>query len=220
MGSPKTDISLVEVVASSVNKKLVLQGVDWKFYETLLKEFEDSNALHFAYNDGVLEIEMPTTEHEIPNRILQDLVTFIALEINLNVRNAGSTTYRKKSKAKGVEPDTCFYIQSEPQVRGQLNIDTQKFPPDLVIEVDVTSPSLDKLPIYAALNVPEVWLYKGKRVEFLRLVGKQYEEIENSSALPILNSATATEFLNKGLTMSSSEWFRAVREWAREQQSK
>ena len=208
-------LTLKEMALSAINQKLILQGVGWDFYEQILKEFEDSNALHFAYDNGFLEVEVPTTKHEIPNRILQDFVTFIAVERGIDVRNAGSTTFRQKSKAKGVEPDTCFYIQNEPKIRGKLEIDLQKDPPpDLVIEVDVSHPSLDKLPIYAALGVPEVWLYKGERVIFLKLVGNDYQEIENSLALPILNSQTATEFLNKGLSQSSSVWFREIREWA------
>ena len=212
-----TEISLTDVVASSINKKLIVQGVSWDSYEDILKGFENSNALHFAYDNGDLEIEMPSRKHEKLNRLLAKLIELICEELEIDVDNGGSTTYRNKSKAKGVEPDTCFYIQTEPQVRGQLEIDTQKLPPDLVIEVDVTSPSLDKLPIYAALNVPEVWLYKGERVEILQLVVGNYQEIENSLALPVLNSATITEFLDKGLIESSSQWFRAVREWAQNQ---
>ena len=212
-----TEISLTDVVASSINKKLIVQGVSWDSYEDILKGFENSNALHFAYDNGDLEIEMPSRKHEKLNRLLAKLIELICEELEIDVDNGGSTTYRNKSKAKGVEPDTCFYIQTEPQVRGQLEIDTQKLPPDLVIEVDVTSPSLDKLPIYAALNVPEVWLYKGERVEILQLVVGNYQEIENSLALPVLNSRTITEFLNEGLIESSSLWFRAVRKWAQKQ---
>jgi len=30
-------------------------------------------------------------------------------------------------------------------------------PPDLVIEIDIPSPSFSKLPIYADMGVPDVW---------------------------------------------------------------
>lgn len=206
--------SLKEMAQAAINQKLILQGVGWDFYERILEEFADSNALHFAYDDGFLEVEVPTPKHEFPNRILQDLVTFISVELGVDVVNAGSTTFRKRSKAKGVEPDTCFYIQNESQIRGKLEIDLQKDPPpDLAIEVDITSPSLNKLPIYAALGVPEVWLYKGNKVEFLKLVGAGYRKVEKSIALPLLSSEKATEFLQKGLQESSTKWFREVREW-------
>jgi Uma2 family endonuclease len=97
-----------------------------------------------------------------------------------------------------------------------INLDFDP-PPDLVIEVDVTSPSLNKLPIYAALGVPEVWLYKGRQVMFHRLIGNRYEPVERSLALPCLTGEQATEFLQRGLTESPTAWFRLVREWAQKQ---
>ncbi|HEX8566014.1 MAG TPA: Uma2 family endonuclease [Pyrinomonadaceae bacterium] len=214
-------LTLKEMALAAINQKLILQGVGWDFYEEILKEFEDSNALHFAYDDGFLEVEVPTLKHEKPNRILTRLVQIICDELQIDFINAGQTTFRKKSKAKGVEPDTGFYIQNESKVRELLEIDLQKDPPpDLVIEVDVTSPSLDKMPIYAALGVPEVWLYKGERVEFYKLESEDYREIENSIALPILSSGKATEFLQAGLSESSSKWFQMVRDWAKKAESK
>jgi Uma2 family endonuclease len=209
-------LTLKEMALAAINQKLILQGVGWDFYEEILKEFEDSNALHFAYDDGFLEVEVPTLKHEKPKGLLADLVKFICLELQIDYVDAGQTTFRKKSKAKGVEPDTGFYIQNESKVRGLLEIDLQKDPPpDLVIEVDVTSPLLDKMPIYAALGVPEVWLYKGEQVEFYRLEGEEYREIENSIALPILSGKQATELLLAGLSEGSSKWFQMVIDWAK-----
>ncbi len=143
------------------------------------------------------------------------MITTICVESDIDFRNVGSTTFRKRAKAKGCEPDTAFYIQNESFIRGLLEIDLSKNPPpDLVIEVDVTSPSLNKLPIYAALGVSEVWLYKGEKVVFYKLYGGVYQEISNSLSLPILSSEKTTEFLQKGLKESSSKWFKAVRRWA------
>jgi Uma2 family endonuclease len=213
-----SQMTLQEIVTIQVNQKLILQGVSWNFYEQLLKDFEDSNALHFAFDDGILEVEVPQFEHESANRALQNLVTTICLEKEIDFVNAGSTTFRKRAKAKGVEPDTAFYIQNEAEIRGKSNIDLQTEPaPDLVIEVDITSPSLNKMPIYASLGVPEVWLYKGEKVEFYKLTGEKYFKTQNSIALPILSSEKATEFLEKGLTESSTKWNKEVRNWANEQ---
>lgn len=206
--------SLKEMAQAAINQKLILQGVGWDFYERVLEEFADSNALHFAYDDGFLEIEMPLFEHERENRILQDLVATICIEREIEFINAGSTTFRKRAKMKGCEPDTAFYIQNEAQVRGLLEIDLQQYPPpDLVIEIDVTSPSLDKMPIYAALGVPEIWLFKGKSVVFFKLIGENYQIVFNSIALPILSSQKATELLKDGLKESALTWRRKIREW-------
>ncbi len=209
--------SLKEMAQAAINQKLILQGVGWDFYERILSEFEDSNALHFAYDDGFLEIEVPLFEHETANRILQNLVTAVCIEKEINLINAGSTTFRKRAKAKGVEPDTCFYIQNEPKVRGKIDINLENDPPpDLVIEVDIKSPSLNKMPIYAALGVGEVWLYEGEKVEFYKLYGEFYQQIPISVAFPFLSSEKATEFLHKGLKDSFLTWNKEVRNWVNE----
>ena len=211
-----TQLSLRDIAGLTVNQKLILQGIDWDLYEKILDEFKESNGLHFAYDDGFLEVEVPLAKHEIPIRLLSDLISIICVEKDIDVKNFGSTTFRKRAKAKGCEPDTAFYIQNEQFVRGKNDIDLSKDPPpDLVIEVDVTSPSLNKLPIYAALGIAEIWIYKGKNVEFLKLVGEDYCKINYSIALPMLSDKQATEFLEKGLAESSTKWIKEIRDWAK-----
>lgn len=211
------DLSLKDAAMMSVNQKLILHSVGWDFYERVLQQYENSNEVHFAYDDGFLEVEVPLYEHESVNRFLQNLITTICAEKEIDFINAGSTTFRQQAKAKGVEPDTAFYIQNESRIRGLKNLDlNQDPPPDLVIEVDVTSPSLNKMPIYAALGVSEVWLYKGEKVVFFKLYGGVYQETANSLALPFLDSLTVNNFLEKGLTKSSTKWIREIREWVKE----
>jgi Uma2 family endonuclease len=102
-------------------------------------------------------------------------------------------------------------------VRGKNDIHLSNDPPpDLVIEVDVTSPSLNKLPIYAAIGIAEIWIYKGKNVEFLKLVGEDYRKINQSIALPMLSDEKATEFLENGLIESSTKWIKKIREWSKD----
>lgn len=208
------DLSLKDAAMLAVNQKLILQSIGWDVYERILREYENSNGVHFAYDDGVLEVEVPLFEHERPTEILRDLITTICIEREIDYINAGSTTFLKRAKAKGVEPDTAFYIQNENQIRGLKKIDLdQDPPPDLVIETDLTSPSLNKMPIYAALGVPEVWLYKGDKVTFYILYGGVFRETEHSLALPFLDNQTINDFLQKGMQASSSKWIREIREW-------
>ena len=212
-----SQMTLKEVAMLQVNQRLILQGISWDFYEQLLNEFESSNALHFAYDNGILEVEVPLGKHEIPIRLLADLVSNLCVEKDIEVRNVGSTTFRKRAKAKGIEPDTAFYIQNAARVSGLLDLDLSKNPfPDLAIEVDVTSPSLNKMPIYAGLGISEIWLYKGKNVEFLQLIGEKYVPIKSSIALPFLSSEKATEFLQNGLKETFNKWVKDVRKWANE----
>jgi Uma2 family endonuclease len=88
-------------------------------------------------------------------------------------------------------------------------------PPDLVIEVDITSPSLDRFPIYVHFGVPEVWRYDGERVVVYELRDTKYVEVANSLALPWFTSDILTRLVEQGLTMRRTSWARKVREWAR-----
>jgi hypothetical protein len=87
----------------------------------------------------------------------------------------------------------------------------------LLIEVDITSLSLNKFPIYAQIGVPEVWRYDGGQVHIFQLVGGQYVDVEHSVALPLLTGAMATRFLEESMELRSTAWLRRVREWARTQ---
>ncbi len=84
-----------------------------------------------------------------------------------------------------------------------------------MIEVDITSPSLDKLPLYAAIGVPEVWRYDGEHVTILTLQSERYVSAAQSVVLVPLNSEVVTQFLHDSMHMRSTVWLRQVRAWAR-----
>jgi hypothetical protein len=48
--------------------------------------------------------------------------------------------------------------------KGNLELDCGSPVPDLVVEVDITSPSLEKPPICYCLGIPEVWRHDGERL--------------------------------------------------------
>jgi len=85
---------------------------------------------------------------------------------------------------RGLEPDKCFYIQNESAVRDRDEYDADiDPPPDLVIEVDVTSLSIKRMPVYAGFHVPEIWRWIENRLEIYRLVDAAYVQVEKSAAL-------------------------------------
>jgi Uma2 family endonuclease len=203
-------------LAAPPGQNVLLQGVSWRLYDQMLADVGDSHSVHLAFDNGLLEISVLTPYHEVPNRILSILVEVVCLEKGISALNFGSATLRSEAALKGCEPDTAFYIQSEPAVRGRLAINLEfDPPPDLVIEVDYTSPSLSKLPIYASLGVPEVWLSEGRQVEFYKLVRNSYRKVRHSLALPFLDRETVAGFLQSGLAEERIKWLRQVQEWAR-----
>ena len=137
--------------ASSV----ILNGVSWQTFKTLMAEVGDGRPWRIAYDRGTLEIRMPLTEHEEPKKILlANFVEVIADELEMEVRQLGALTLEREDLTRAVEPDTCFYIQNESRVRSRREINLPNDPPDLVIESDYTSSSINKFVIYGSMGVP------------------------------------------------------------------
>jgi Uma2 family endonuclease len=148
-------------------------------------------------------------------------VEILAAELGTDVYDLGSTTFRREDLERGFEPDSCFYIENEERVRGKARIDLAVDPPpDLVIEIDIISPSFSKLPIYAQIGVPEVWRYDGERLKILVLEGSEYAETTESTVVPPVTSNVLSNFMEKSTTTKRTVWLEAVREWARNDSQK
>ena len=72
--------------------------------------------------------------------------------------------------------------------------------------MDVTRSSIPKLPIYAALGVPEVWHWKLGSLEVLRLDPQgKYRARKGSGELPRFPLAAATKLL-VGARAAATRW--------------
>jgi Uma2 family endonuclease len=163
----------MDPIKSPAEHRVILHNTSWETYERLL------------YDRGELEIMSPSSEHESTACFVALLVAMLAEEMHVNAYGVGSTTYKRGDVGRGFEPDARFYIRNEERVRGKPRIDLYVDPPPgLVIEVEITSPSLDKFPIYARLGVREVWRYDGTRASiFVLEVGEYAEAGERSFAV-------------------------------------
>ncbi len=203
-------------VLTASEQKVILHNVRWETYESLLADHVASSAPRFTYDRGELEIMSPSSQHEEYNRTISLFVEVLAEELNIDIRNLGSATFKREDLERGFEPDSCFYIQNEQQVTGKTRIDLNiDPPPDLVIEIDITSPSINKIPIYAHLRVPQVWRYDGNRVLILHLENDGYSERDESAVLPPVTAALVTGYLEDSKTMKRTAWLRKLRAWAR-----
>ena len=208
----------METVQSPAEQRVVLHNVGWDTYELLLEERGDNRVPRFAYDRGELEIMSPSTEHEAISHTISLLVEILAEELDIDVYGLGSTTFNREDLERGFEPDQCFYIDNEELIRGKDRVDLSVDPPpDLVIEIDITSPSMNKLPIYAWIGVPEVWRHDGDNLEILALDNEGYVEVPESVALPSLTSATLSELVGQSRSMKRTTWLRRVRETIRKQ---
>jgi Uma2 family endonuclease len=196
---------------------VVLHGISWETYECLLAEHQESSGTHFTYDRGRLEIVVLSAKPEAAKHVLTLLVEILAEELNIDVYGLGSTTFRRADLERGFEPDACFHIQREALVRGKDEIDlTVDPPPDLVIEIDITSPALNKFPLFAALGIPEIWRYDGTRVSFFGLEDGEYSARAESGSLPKVTSTVLTAFVEKDKQLKRTAWSRYVREWVRQ----
>ena len=207
----------METVKSRAEQRVLLHNISWETYERLLDERGDSRVPRLAYDQGELEIMSPSSEHESVAYFSALLVAALAEEMRINAYGVGSTTYNRGDLGRGFEPDASFYIRNEARIRGKPRIDLDVDPPpDLVIEVDITSPSLNKFPIYASLGVHEIWRYDGDRAAIFVLEEGEYAEADESIALSPLTSDALTRFVEESMSLGSTDWLRRVREWARE----
>ena len=208
----------MELVKGPAEQRVLLRNASWETYERLISEREERPVPRFFYDRGVLEIVSPSKVHESISRVVALLVEELAVELDVDIESAGSTTFKREDLARGFEPDECFYFQNVEHVRGKHNIDLNVDPPpDLVVEVDVTSYSLDKLPIYASLGISEVWRYADRQLQILGLRDQDYEAIIESTVLPPLTSHVLSRFVEEGLQTRRPAWVRRVRQWARSQ---
>jgi Uma2 family endonuclease len=208
-------------VVSPPERLVILDRVSWETYERLLAEHGEKGGTRFTYDEGVLEIMVLSSRHEIPNRKLASLVEVLAEEWDIVIVQLGSTTFKREFLQKGFEPDSCFYIQHADAIRGKEEVDLSDDPaPDLTIEVDITCESLNRFPVFAAVGIPEVWRFDGTKVTFFQLDSGRYIESDRSLAFPAISSEIATEFLTQSQKLKDTVWLREVRDWARAQKNR
>ncbi|MFL5245924.1 MAG: Uma2 family endonuclease [Gemmataceae bacterium] len=205
-----------EIVETQQQIRLSL--VDWRTYSRLLRAFQGRRDIRLTYDRGELEIMSPLRKHERIGRILARLIETLTEELGLPIEGAKSTTLRRRKKKRGLEPDDCFWIANEPSIRAKDTLDLRVDPPpDLALETDMTSSSMNRMEIYAALGIPEVWRYENETLTFYRLMeGKHYQESATSLAFPLVTPEDLTRMLAQRHKMDQNALVRHFREWVRE----
>jgi Uma2 family endonuclease len=201
---------------------MLLRNVSWRFYESFLSEVASTQRLYLTYDRGNLEIMPPSPFHERYKTILARFVEQLTLELDIPIVSGGSTTFRREDLKRGLEPDECYYVQHEADVRETQEVDlTRDPPPDLVIEMDYTRHVIDRLGVYAALGVPEVWRYDLRRLEVLHLNAEgKYVPGATSLAFPFLPMVEVERFLLRRTTTAETPLVRQFRDWVREKLAK
>lgn len=198
------------------NEMIRLSGISWNTYETLLAELNDRR-FRLTYNRGNLEIMAPSPEHELNKRVLGRFVETIAEELDVSIYPLGSTTF-KQPKLSGAEPDECFYIRNIAAVQGKKRLNMAEDPaPDLVLEVDITSSSQNRLQVYADLGVVEVWIYNGESLSIQQLQNGTYVAAQTSQFFANLSIPEIVSWLQRSATTDYLALVKEFRVWVRSQ---
>ncbi|NER23767.1 MAG: Uma2 family endonuclease [Symploca sp. SIO1B1] len=196
-------------------QRLLVHDVDWSEFEAILSELGESRSSRIAYSKGTLEIRMPTPEHEVDKELIGDMVKIMLDELEIDCECFGSTTFKQENMDSGIEPDQCFYIQNHERMRGKRRVDLSVDPPpDLAIEVDVTSKT--QLDAYAALGVLELWRYEKNKLNIYTLKEGSYQPVIISPTFPLLPMIDlVAEVLSQSVAIGRSPALRFFRQQIR-----
>jgi len=172
----------------SCDQRVVLNCVSWDEYDKLRELFDERPGVRMTYLKGALEIMVPSPEHERRKKIIARLIEAYTDLFEIDLNGFGNTTYRRRAKERGLEPDECYVLGG-----------AEKPVPDLAIEV-VLSHGIDKLEVYRGLGVPEVWRFEDGHftVYVLERAGDDaaYASHERSELLPGLDLKLVASFVS------------------------
>jgi Uma2 family endonuclease len=196
-------------------------STDWKGYLAILEAF-DERRVKITYDEGALELLSPSPSHEQIKKLLARIVEDAAFELGVDCSGGGSTTFRRKALEKGLEPDECYYIGRGPLsgIGADLPDETEYPAPDLALEIEITCSALNRIGIFRALGVPEIWRYTAQHKAIILSLGPEgYTEVKTSRYFPVLSPDRISYFVQRGLEVTSLELIKELRAWLAEQRA-
>jgi Uma2 family endonuclease len=161
-------------------------------------------------------------DRERCKKLLGRLIEVVTEELNIPIQSAGSTTFEREDLECGLEADDWYYIRNEPLIRAKRAVDLAiDPPPDLAVEIDISRSSLNRMGIYAAIGVPEVWRFDGVTLRVYHLTADgDYVEADHSQHFPFVPLGELANFLHQRTQMDETSLVRSFRQWVREQISR
>ena len=209
---------------TATEKRVLLSGVSWQQFETLLDELGRDRTTRMTYDRGKLEMMTPLEEHDRCARLIESLILVLGDELRSKVYSLGSILLTRSDIGRAIQPESCYYFDQEVRVRNKAELDmNQTPPPDLVVDVAIEKGKMDRFSIYGSMEVPEIWRYttvtgedvlKGN-LQILQFRGDRYTEVSNSVQFPMLPSARVLEFLEQSDSLGLAQALVVLRDWMR-----
>lgn len=176
----------------------------------------DGNHVMMTYVRGTVELRSVSQRHAIYRELIGLLVRVVCMELRVEHKGAGSMTIKHSSLAMALEPDGCFWIDNVQKVMGlrELNFLVDP-PPDLVVELEISKSQLDRMSVFAALGVPEVWRHDGKRLTIHVLRGDRYVNVATSPSLEEFPAPAAGRMLALSHSVDDLTLHRQFQTWVR-----
>ena len=196
---------------------VLLHGIRWATYERMLRDL-DGRRIRLTYDSGDLEIMPVSQRHEMGKSRLGRLIEAMTLELDVPILSVGSATWRRRKVKKGLEPDEAYWVQHEAQARGKVEFDLRTDPPpDLAVEVEITTSALNRMGIYAALGIGEVWRWDDDRLRVYVQPepGQPHREQTQSRCFPWLPLAEFADWLRSPMPDGETRWMRDFVDWVR-----
>ncbi|MEH1814846.1 MAG: Uma2 family endonuclease [Nostoc sp.] len=168
-----------------IQEKLVtVADVSWEEFKGIEAQLKDNRNVRLSYLSGILEIMSPIGEkHEEVKRTLGYLLEAYMPELGIRFYGRGGFTLEEPGYASGT-PDESYSINTKDEV------------PDIVIEVIVTSGTINRKELYKPKKVPEVWFWKSDQIKIFRLnASGEYEEVNRSGFFPNLDPDLLLQYI-------------------------
>jgi Uma2 family endonuclease len=197
---------------------LTLDGVTFAAYSAVGDALPDRPRLRTTYDRGRLELMTTSNLHEWLATRLGKLIDLAAEELEIDIVAGGRQTFRAEELDRGFEPDLSFWVANEARMRTpRRSWDPATCPPpDLLVEIEVTRTAIDRMAVFAAYRVPEVWRTDGDAIA-IHLLGPDgtYRAAAGSRSFPRLPVAGLVPFLRPDPPRSSLALSREFRAWLR-----
>jgi len=151
---------------------LVRLPATWEEYRALCQQRGDRAIPRLKFRRGEVFLMSPLPKHGRDVSLVADAIK-VLLDWARQEYDAFTPVTMELPQESGIEPDYCFYIDRWQAISGKQRIDWRSDPPpDLVLEVDVTSYS--DVADYLPYRVPEVWLLRQNQLQVYQLLGNEY----------------------------------------------
>ena len=199
--------------------RVVVADVSWDEYENLVNQVGEARNCRIAFDGKDIEMMSLGPFHERQKSLLDWFIMIVASELKIRRQPMGSTTWKRAKLKRAIESDVCYYFDPAKLAAAAAaahSDDVNLYPnPDLVVEVDISPPKIDRPGIYAALEVPEFWRVRNNVVSIEQLgPDGTYVPVSRRRLLPV-HPEHVTRWVFSEDSADLVTWEERLREWVR-----